>query len=498
MKSLALYIHIPFCIQKCHYCDFLSFEGINRPTQESYFEALRKEIADAAAQLPIQSTHDYEVSSIYFGGGTPSYPDASAIEKILNQVHDYFHVRIGAEITLEVNPGTVSLEKFQDYKRMGINRLSIGAQSMLNLDLQHLGRAHTVSQFFEAYRNARTAGFRNISVDVIMGLPGQKLPDYLNTLREIVECKPEHISSYSLTIEKGTPFYEIYGEGKEPVPDNIIGLTGLPLPDDEEECKMYDETGHFLRTAGYHRYEISNYAKNDDGRPDKYESRHNLVYWTRGDYLGLGLGASSMLENTRFSNTSDFSEYVQAKGDTKKLRRDINHLDLNAQVEEFMFLGLRMMKGVSVQRFEEVFGKPITEVYGPMIEALVDQGVLTMQNGYVMLTTRGIDVSNVVMSNFLFERDENGRAIAGNGLIPLEEKKTDNPLNLHPKGESTDRDKEKDSDAIGTEGSETADADKGKSDTEQSGCDHSEEAVAEPVKKKRKWPESKWVHGGDL
>ena len=487
MKSLALYIHIPFCIQKCYYCDFLSFEGINRSTQESYFDALTKEIAEAAAQLPIQSTQNYEVSSIYFGGGTPSFPDASHIERILNQIHDYFHVRIGAEITLEVNPGTVSLEKFQAYKKMGINRLSIGVQSMLNLDLQHLGRAHTVSQFYDAFRQARTAGFRNISVDVIMGLPGQKLSDYLNTLREIVECKPEHISSYSLTVEKNTPYYEIYGEGRQPLADNTLGLTGLSLPDEEEERKMYDETGHFLRTAGYHRYEISNYAKNDDGRPDKYESKHNVVYWTRGDYLGLGLGASSMIENTRFSNTREFGDYVKANGDTKKIRGETVSLDFNAQIEEFMFLGLRMMKGVSVLKFGEIFGVSISQVYGPMIEALIAQDLLAMQDGFVSLTPYGIDVSNTVMANFLFERDENGNALPGNGLTPVQEKKPPKEV-IMAKKEKAPEDHED-----GTDGKTRQKADKDKTgagaDTDENG---------EPVKKKRKWPESKWVHGGDL
>ena len=408
MKPLALYIHVPFCIKKCYYCDFLSFSDLAQDVQARYFNALRKEIAEATAALSKQSTERYEVQSIYFGGGTPSLSDEREIRKTMNHIQDHFNVRIDSEITLEVNPGTVTYDKLSVYRDMGINRLSIGAQSMMNLDLQHLGRAHNVSQFYEAYRNARTAGFRNISVDIMMGLPGQTHAEYLNTLREVAECHPEHISSYSLTVEEGTPYYEIYGTGKTPMVDNMIGLSRLPLPDDEEERKMYESTNQYLVSAGFHRYEFSNFAKNDPMRPGRFESRHNLVYWTRGDYVGLGLGASSMVNNTRFSNLRDLDAYLKADGNVKTLRQDVTKLDLNTQIEEFMFLGLRLTKGVSKTRFEDVFRVPMDDVYGGVIGALAEQGFLSVNGDSVALTPHGIDVSNQVLAYFLFDREETG------------------------------------------------------------------------------------------
>ena len=404
MKTLSLYIHIPFCIQKCLYCDFLSYEGLSDEAQAGFFDALVKEVAEAAGRLAVESSKTYEITSIYFGGGTPSFPEANHIERVMNAVYDYYDVNPAAEITLEVNPGTVNLEKFKAYKRMGINRLSIGAQSMSNVDLQHLGRAHTAAQFYEAYRDARTAGFRNISIDVMMGLPGQTLSDYLNTLREITECKPEHISSYSLIIEEGTPYFEFFGEGRCPMPDNPAGLFRLGLPDEDEERRMYAETERLLRTAGYHRYEISNFAKNDEHIPEKYESRHNKVYWTRGDYLGFGLGAASMINNKRFSNIRSFPDYCKAEGDIKKIRENITELDINSQIEEFMFLGLRLTEGVSTIKFENTFGVPFDDVYGEVVKALVNQGFIKKEKEYVSLTDRGIDLSNPVMAQFLFDR----------------------------------------------------------------------------------------------
>ena len=405
MKSLALYVHIPFCAGKCYYCDFLSFADVAEDIRLRYTEALLQEIAEAAATLPKQSAADFEVSSIYFGGGTPSFIAPVQIERILNHIRDHFHVRTGAEITLELNPGTVTYDSLKAYKSFGITRLAIGAQSMMNLDLEHLGRVHSVSDFYEAYRNARTAGFRNISVDVMMGLPGQKYADYLNTLREIVACKPEHISSYALTIEEGTPFHEIYGSGRT-ARDNALGLFRLDLPDEEEERKMYAETANFLVSAGYHRYEISNFAKNDEERPHRYESKHNIVYWTRGDYLGFGLGASSMIENTRFSNIRDLNAYIEADGDVQKIRENETVLDIRAQIEEFMFLGLRMMRGVSFARFEECFHLSMRELYGAVIDAMCRDGLMQEDEGSVMLTARGVDVSNTVMSHFLLEEEQ--------------------------------------------------------------------------------------------
>ncbi|MBR5970316.1 MAG: radical SAM family heme chaperone HemW [Lachnospiraceae bacterium] len=404
MKELALYVHVPFCVKKCYYCDFLSFAEIAPEDRTAYVDAVLEEISEAAAALPKQSNAQYEVSSIYFGGGTPSSMDPYQIARLLHQMQDYYRVSPEAEITLEVNPGTVTLPKLQEYYKMGINRLSIGAQSMMNHDLMHLGRAHSVADFYEAYRNARTAGFRNISVDVMMGLPGQTVGEYMNTLRELADCHPEHISAYSLSVEEGTPYYEIYGTGREAA-DNILGLSKLPLPEEEAERAMYHATVNFLVSMGYHRYEISNFAKNDDGN-GRYESRHNKAYWTRGDYLGFGLGASSMIANERFSNLRNLADYVEAKGDTKTLRKDRTELGLKEQIEEYMFLGLRMARGISPAAFEETFDVSLKALYGEVIDALAAEGLLAWENDALVLTTRGIDVSNRVLSYFLLEDEE--------------------------------------------------------------------------------------------
>lgn len=404
MKELALYVHVPFCVRKCYYCDFLSFAEIPAEERTVYFDAMMKEMGEAAAALPKQSNAQYEVTSIYFGGGTPSSVDPYQIARLLHQMQDYYRVSRDAEITLEVNPGTVTLPKLQEYYKLGINRLSIGAQSMMNHDLMHLGRAHSVADFYEAYRNARTAGFRNISVDVMMGLPGQTVGEHLESLRELAEFHPEHISAYSLTVEEGTPYYEIYGTGREAA-DNILGLSKLPLPEEEAERAMYHATVNFLVSMGYHRYEISNFAKND-AEPERYESRHNKVYWTRGDYLGFGIGASSMIANERFSNVRNLADYIEAQGDTKKLRKDVTKLDLKAQIEEYMFLGLRMAKGILPEAFEETFDVSLSDLYGEVIDALVSEGTLAWEDGALQLTAKGIDVSNRVLSYFLLEDEE--------------------------------------------------------------------------------------------
>ena len=402
MKPLAIYLHIPFCVKKCSYCDFLSFSAGDE-TRVRYVEVLQREIKEAAAALPKQTDTDYQVQTIYFGGGTPSLLEEKEIRKLIHTVKDYLCVDEEAETTLEVNPGTVSSDKLTGYFDCGVNRLSIGAQSLQNQELQLLGRIHTADDFYQTFRDARTAGFRNISVDIMEALPGQTLQVYLDTLRQITLMRPEHISSYSLIIEEGTPFYEIFCAHPVKNPVNEQVRRRYPIPSDEEERRMYHETYHFLKSNGYHRYEISNFAREEGGDLHRFESRHNTVYWKRGDYLGLGLGASSMIRNVRFSNTRNFKAYLEGEGNPEKIRENQQKLSLQAQVEEFMFLGLRMCDGIRIAEFEKEFGIPMESVYGKVIRDLEDQGLLQQEEGYLFLTSLGIDVSNRVMACFLLD-----------------------------------------------------------------------------------------------
>lgn len=418
-KDISIYVHIPFCVRKCLYCDFLSF-GADTELVEEYFTALGNEILLCAVE-----NSDYEVRSVFFGGGTPSYVDSKHICAVLNKIKEKFGVSSDAEISIEVNPGTVTKEKLESYKDAGINRLSIGAQSMDDGELKRLGRIHDVETFLKTYEMAREVGFKNINIDLMSGIPKQKPEDFMNNLEKVVELHPEHISAYSLIVEEGTPFYDME----------------LELPTEDEDRQMYHETKSFLESKEYHRYEISNYALNScantvnanrfDDEFEKYESYHNKVYWKRGNYLGLGLGASSMVENIRWKNESGIREYIEIltsenessteklvdesnnKQDEdvintdvvilNKLRQDVQELSANERMEEFMFLGLRLVKGVSIYEFERQFGKSIREVYGDVIDKYIGLGLLELQSDYLRLTEKGLDVSNTVMADFLLD-----------------------------------------------------------------------------------------------
>ena len=362
MRPLELYIHIPFCVKKCKYCDFLS--GPSTAAQrESYVKSLCQDIRSY-----MELAKAYRVISIFIGGGTPSTLTAEQIQQIFKAVRETFYVEEHAEITIEMNPGTVDREKLLGYKKCGINRLSIGLQSTRNQELHILGRIHTYEEFLETYHLARAEGFRNINIDLMSAIPGQSLEDWEESLRNVAELDPEHISAYSLIIEEGTPFYEKYGEGRH----------AEELPDEETERKMYWRTKEILDSYGYERYEISNYAK------PGYACRHNLGYWDRTEYLGIGTGAASLIDNSRF----DYGEEPQK-------------LSISEQMEETMFLGLRKMKGVSKKQFSETYGRTMESVYGDVLKDMEQKGLLTIENEFVKLTSRGIDVSNYVMSEFL-------------------------------------------------------------------------------------------------
>lgn len=412
MRELEIYVHIPFCVRKCGYCDFLSAPA-GAEHQRAYVQALEREIKN------FRGKEEYQVSTVFFGGGTPSILPASETGELLELLKQEFAFGSGAEISIECNPGTVSGEKLRAYRRAGFNRISFGLQSADDGELRTLGRIHTWGDFLESYWEARRAGFDNVNVDLMSALPGQTTASWEHTLQRVLELRPEHISAYSLIVEEGTPFYEKYGED---VGLRDRGERSVFLPSEEEEREMYRRTQRLLEEAGLHRYEISNYAL--PGR----ECRHNIGYWRGTEYVGFGLGASSLLASAR----KDVSEVVRTKGNAPEksegadsariglryLRRrnpedmqDYLSGDFSGREElflseedrmaEFMFLGLRMMKGVSEREFERRFGKKMDEVYGNAIRKMQGLGLLCRERGQIALTHRGIDVSNMVMAEFL-------------------------------------------------------------------------------------------------
>lgn len=391
---LELYLHIPFCVQKCRYCDFLSAPA-DICVQEAYMQALITEVRERSEEGAA-----YTVTSVFIGGGTPTVVPAAWISRLLETVFQYYRMASDAEISMEMNPGTVDAEALAVYRKAGVNRLSIGLQSASDEELKALGRIHTYSQFLDTYYGAREAGFTNLNVDLMSALPGQSLAGWESTLHKALSLtpSPEHISAYSLIVEEGTPFYRMQEEGS------------LFLPDEDTERMMYDLTEQLLNRSGYHRYEISNYAK--AGR----ECRHNIGYWRRTPYLGFGIGAASLLEETRFSNDQDLKAYIS---DPLGQRTIPQSLTLQEQMEEFMFLGLRIMEGISSAAFHEKFGKDILEVYGEVLSSLMSKGLLEAKKAELTdgnhklqqllngadiryhLTARGVDVSNMVLSEFL-------------------------------------------------------------------------------------------------
>lgn len=382
-KKLELYIHVPFCVKKCAYCDFLSGPQ-DEETVEKYVQSLLDEIC--VHGLNKEFVSNYEVTSIFLGGGTPSVLNEGQIQRIFATLKSNFEITKDAEITIEANPGTVTREKLLTFRECGINRISFGLQSANNEELKLLGRIHSYEEFLESFHLARECGFDNMNVDLISAIPKQTLASWEETLRRVIKLNPEHISAYSLIVEEGTPFAKVYGEGCPKEQD---------LPDEEEERKIYYRTEELLKGAGYHRYEISNYAK--EGK----ECKHNLGYWERTDYLGIGLGSASLMDNKRYSNTADLRKYIARAKEPKVIQEDIQVLSTREQMEEFMFLGLRKMRGVSEKEFQKCFGTSIDEVYGRQIEKLIQEELLQQEEGYIQLTGRGIDVSNSVFSEFI-------------------------------------------------------------------------------------------------
>lgn len=379
-RELELYVHIPFCVRKCAYCDFLSGPATDEAI-ERYVGKLIEEIKAYG-----QEQRDKMVTTIFFGGGTPSILKGNQMQRIMRAIRETFQVDEDAEISMEANPGTVTKEKLLAYREAGINRISFGLQSTNNEELKLLGRIHTFEEFLESYHMARECGFDNINVDLISAIPKQTLDSWKQSVETVIALKPEHISAYSLIVEDGTPFAAQYGEGTEG--EDL-------LPTEEEEREMYHCTEQILKEAGYHRYEISNYAK--EGK----ECRHNLGYWERKNYLGIGLGAASLMDNVRYKNTDCMDIYLESADTLEKIQEEKEQLSVTEQMEEFIFLGLRKMAGISVKEFAETFEKNMESCYGENLNRMKEAGLLVGEKEKLRLTERGIDISNYVFAEIL-------------------------------------------------------------------------------------------------
>lgn len=378
-RHLGIYVHIPFCVSKCIYCDFLSFAA-DDTTKEKYINALVCEIKEAAKKQ-CSLYPDTIVDTIFLGGGTPSILPAKYIVQIIRTIRENFFVSDNAEITMECNPGTLDKEKLDAYKSIGINRLSIGLQSPDNVELKNLGRIHTYEQFEESYFAARIAGFDNINIDIMSAIPFQTLEGYEKNLVKLLALKPEHISAYSLIVEENTKLYDMVNKSKNTI-----------LPTEDEEREMYYLTKKMLMQEGYYRYEISNYAKKG------YECRHNCSYWERTEYLGFGLSAASLLDGVRFTNTFDMKSYLENPIENYEEHSVLTKEDA---MSEYVFLGLRMMRGISKQKFEIEFGSKFDDIYIDAMRENLRKGLIAVDGDRVYLTDIGIDVSNSVMADFI-------------------------------------------------------------------------------------------------
>ena len=381
LNELGIYIHIPFCKQKCYYCDFVSYSNKCSEVKE-YIESLKKEIEEF-------DFSKYKVTSIYIGGGTPSYIDSIYIVEILSELKEKLKCNLiefkDIEITIEVNPGTVDTKKLNDYKKSGINRLSIGLQSTKNDILKKIGRIHTYQEFLEIYKLARETGFKNINIDLMIGIPGQKIGDLKNTLQDIIKLEPEHISVYSLIIEENTPIEKMLENGE------------IKLPDEDLERNMYWYVKNTLELNGYNHYEISNFAKLGK------ESRHNLNCWNQEEYIGFGVAAHSYLNGIRFSNTINVEEYIQHIENNRK--EENIQIEENQSLEdkknEFMMLGFRKIQGVDIARFKEKFIDNPIFLYRENLNKLVEEGLIEVDLNHIKLTNKGIDLANLVFEEFV-------------------------------------------------------------------------------------------------
>ncbi|MCD3217124.1 oxygen-independent coproporphyrinogen III oxidase [Clostridium botulinum C] len=373
-NDISLYIHIPFCKQKCLYCDFTSYCG-KESQMLSYSKALSTEI---------NNIKDKKIKTIFIGGGTPTYLSLEGWN-ILKKSIDKLQKSEDLEFTVESNPKTFDKEKLEILKSMGVNRISIGLQAWQNKHLKALGRIHTREEFLKSYNMARKVGFENINVDLMFGIPNQSFDEWKETLNEIIKLNPEHLSCYSLIIEEDTPFYNLYENQK------------INLPSEELERKMYWYTLKFLKEKGYHQYEISNFSK------ENKECRHNLVYWDLNEYIGCGVAAHSYSQGYRYNNSGKIEEYIKLIENNQSPIVEKVRNSLKSDIEEFIFMGLRKIKGISIEEFHKRFKKSIYELYSDVIAKHKSNGLIIEYNGYLFLSDKGVEVSNYIMSDFLLD-----------------------------------------------------------------------------------------------
>lgn len=374
MKNLGIYVHIPFCKRKCHYCDFISFSG-KQKLIEKYINSLKQEIIKCKIDK-----EEYLVETIYFGGGTPSFIESKYIIDILEAIRNKFKVLKDAEMTIEINPGTVEEQKLKAYYNAGINRISFGLQSTKSDLLKLVGRIHSYSSFLEGYNLARNIGFKNINVDLMIGLPIQDLEDVQKDLERIVSLKPEHISVYSLIVEEGS------------IIEQKIKNKELYLPSETLERKMYWTVKEELEKNGYIHYEISNFAK------PGYKSKHNLACWNQEEYIGFGLAAHSYIDNKRYSNTIDFEEYFDWPENSKIIHERQSKED---KMKEYMLLALRKIDGVKISEFKNKFVDNPIYLYRESLSKLVTQELIEIEEDDIKLTNKGIDLANLVWEEFV-------------------------------------------------------------------------------------------------
>ena len=376
MDKISLYIHIPFCAQKCLYCDFPSFARKDH-LRKAYIEALNKEI------ISLREKHNnLEINTIFIGGGTPSVLEADELECLLKEVAK-LNMAKDIEYSMECNPGNLTEEKLEVMKKYGVNRISMGLQAKQDNLLKGLGRIHNYKTFKENFLLAKKVGFNNINVDLMFGLPNQRLNEWEETLREIISLEPAHISAYSLIIEEGTAFYNLYENDK------------LKLPTEEEERKMYHLAKKILEENGFNQYEISNYAK--EGK----ECRHNLAYWNMDNWIGVGSASASYIDGKRIKNISSVEKYINSINEKGEAVEEIINNSKNDNMEEFMFMGLRKINGIDENEFKNRFSMNINDVYGEILNKYIGEGLLIRESGRIFLSEKGIEISNVIMADFL-------------------------------------------------------------------------------------------------